>query len=154
MYVHVLVILWPVVYIPCSGFNSAVAPAAEEEGQRSDQPAERVSSLVRVEIDSHVRAKETVEQSLPQAVDIGPFHVNTDNVRLSLARKHKDIARALLDFLVLQLRKETEQVHVRILPPTHSSSVFLYVCTCTYIHVYMCGQWVRCYCRCVCVMLI
>ena len=51
-----------------------------------------------------------VEKSLPQSVDIGPFHVNTDSVRLALAKKHKDITKALLNFLVLQLRKETEQV--------------------------------------------
>ena len=41
---------------------------------------------------------------------IGPFYVNTDSVRVALAKKHKEIARALLDFLVEQLRKDTEQV--------------------------------------------
>ena len=51
-----------------------------------------------------------MEQTLPQSVVIGPFHINTDSVRLALARKHKEIAHALLDFLVKQLRKETEEV--------------------------------------------
>lgn len=53
-----------------------------------------------------------METTLPQSIVIGPFHVNTDSVRLALAKKHKDIVRALLDFLVDQLRKDTEQVHL------------------------------------------
>ena len=52
----------------------------------------------------------TVETALPQSIVIGPFHVNTDLVRLALAKKHKEISRALLEFLVTQLRKETEEV--------------------------------------------
>ena len=84
----------------------------EEDPQQSDQPVERVSTQVKAEIDKHLKGKELVEKSLPQSVDIGPFHVNTDAVRLALAKKHKDIVRALLDFLVLQLRKESEQVRL------------------------------------------
>ena len=80
----------------------------EEDPQ--DQPPERVSSLIKAEIEKHMRGKETVEKSLPHSMDIGPFHINTDSVRLALAKKHKDMVRALLDFLVVQLRKESEQV--------------------------------------------
>ncbi len=53
-----------------------------------------------------------METTLPQSIVIGPFYVNTDSVRLALAKKHKEIARALLDFLVDQLREDTEQVHL------------------------------------------
>ena len=90
------------------------ASPTEDEAQSLDQQptstTERVSSLVRTEIDRHLKGKERVEKSLPQSVDIGPFHVNTDTVRLALAKKHKEIVQALLDFLVVQLRKESEQV--------------------------------------------
>ena len=82
----------------------------EEDPQSLDQPPERISTLVKAEIEKHLKGKETVEQSLPQSMDIGPFHINTDTVRLALAKKHKDIVKALLEFLVLQLRKESEQV--------------------------------------------
>ena len=92
-----------------SGFAVATSPT-EEDPQQSDQPVERVSTQIKAEIDKHLRGKEQVEKLLPQSVDIGPFHVNTDTVRLALAKKHKEIVRALLDFLVLQLRKESEQV--------------------------------------------
>lgn len=94
---------------PPSGFAVASSPT-EEDPQSLDQPPERISTLVKAEIEKHLKGKETVEQSLPQSVDIGPFHINTDTVRLALAKKHKDIVKALLEFLVLQLRKESEQV--------------------------------------------
>ena len=71
---------------------------------------ERVSTQIKAEIDKHLKEKEQVEKQLPQSVDIGPFHINTDTVRLGLAKKHKEIVRALLGFLVLELRKESEQV--------------------------------------------
>ena len=94
-----------------------------------------------------------MEQSLPQSVDIGPFHVNTDTVRLALAKKHKDIVRALLDFLVLQLRKESDQVCVWIIYIYTACNV--YVClysgtslirtplaqcvyVCMYVSMYVC----------------
>lgn len=71
---------------------------------------EKTTVQIRAEIDSHLEGKRKVESSLPQSVVIGPFHVNTDTIRLALAKKHKEIARALLGFLVEQLHKETEQV--------------------------------------------
>ena len=64
------------------------------------------TAQIRAEIDSHLQDKVKIETTLPQFIVIGPFHVNTDSVRLALAKKHRDIARALLDFLVVQLRKE------------------------------------------------
>ena len=70
------------------------------------------TTQIRAEIDSHLQSKVTVENSLPQFIVIGPFHVNTDSVRLAIAKKHHDLARALLDFMVVQLRKETEEVRM------------------------------------------
>ena len=71
---------------------------------------ERSTAQIRAEIDSHLQGKARVESSLPQSIVIGPFHVNTDAVRMALAKKHRDLARALLQFMVEQLRKESEQV--------------------------------------------
>ena len=65
---------------------------------------------IRAEIDSHLAGKVRVESTLPQSIVIGPFYVNTDSVRLALAKKHKDIAKALLEYLVTALHKETEEV--------------------------------------------
>lgn len=109
-----------------SGFAVASTPT-EEDPQSGDQPTERVSSLVKTEIEKHIQGKETVEKALPHSVDIGPFHINTDTVRLALAKKHKDIVRSLLDFLVLQLRKESEQV-----------LYYNQLCINIHIHVHVC----------------
>ena len=105
-----------------SGFSAATSPS-EDDPQSLDQPPERVSTLVKTEIEKHLKGKERVEKSLPQSVDVGPFHINTDSVRLALAKKHKEIVRALLEFLVLQLRIESEQVN----PLLMSSYVLLHL---------------------------
>ena len=78
--------------------------AAEGEGIKSQVQ-------IRAEIDHHLKEKSRVESVIPQNIIIGPFFVNADIVRLALGRKHKDIAQALLKYLVDSLRKETEQVH-------------------------------------------
>ena len=65
------------------------------------------TTKIKAEIDSHLEKKATVESTFPQSIIIGPFLVITDTVRVALAKKHKDITRALLDFLVETLRKET-----------------------------------------------
>ena len=78
-----------------------------EEGKTADE--------IKAEIDVHIKEKERIEATLPQSITISAFHVNTDSVRLALAKKHKDITKALLDLLVEQLRKETEEVHVLVI---------------------------------------
>ena len=61
-------------------------------------------------IDQHLQEKEKVETTIPQAITIGPFHVNTDVVRLALSKKHREVARALLNFLAKTLHKQAEHV--------------------------------------------
>ena len=63
-----------------------------------------------------------MESLIPQNIIIGPFFVNTDLVRLALGRKHKDIALALLKYLVDSLREETVQVRKAF------SSMFIFSC--------------------------
>lgn len=81
--------------------------AAEGEGIKSQVQ-------IRAEIDHHLKEKTRVETVIPQNIVIGPFFVNTDLVRLALGRKHKDVAQALLKYLVDSLRKETEQVIILV----------------------------------------
>lgn len=71
---------------------------------------EQTTAQIRTKIDEHLKDKAVIESSLPQSITIGPFYINTDSVRLALAKKHKDIAKALLDHLVDRLRKDTEKV--------------------------------------------
>ena len=68
------------------------------------------SGQIKVLIDQHLKQKEEVESSIPQAIVIGPFHINTEVVRLALSKKHKDIAQALLNFLAKTLHKQAEHV--------------------------------------------
>lgn len=77
--------------------------ASEAEGMKSQVQ-------IRAEIDHHLKEKARVESLIPQNIIIGPFFVNTDIVRVALGRKHKDIAQALLKYLVDSLRKETVEV--------------------------------------------
>lgn len=73
---------------------------------------EKTQLQIRSEIDKHLEEKAKVENTIPQNIIIGPFFVNTDLTRLALAKKHKDIATALLHFLATSLHKITEEVHI------------------------------------------
>ena len=95
-------------HIDESRYNSLTSIHTTFRGFAAEE--EKTTSQIRAEIDSHLEGKKKVESTLPQSVVIGPFYVNTDIVRVALAKKHKEIARALLDFLVEQLQKDTEQV--------------------------------------------
>ena len=80
--------------------------AGEEEEQQKTQVE------IRAEIDQHLKDKVKVETTIPQHIIIGPFYINTDTTRLALAKKHKDIALALLSYLAESLHKITEEVGV------------------------------------------
>lgn len=73
---------------------------------------EKTQVQIRAEIDQHLKDKAKIESVVPQNIIIGPFFINTDPTRLALAKKHKDIASALLSFLANSLRKITEEVCV------------------------------------------
>ena len=70
----------------------------------------KTQAQIRAKIDQHLQDKATVEVTVPQHIIIGPFYINTDSTRLALAKKHKDIALALLEYLANSLRKITEEV--------------------------------------------
>lgn len=72
----------------------------------------KTQTEIRAAIDQHLREKAKVEATLPQSIIIGPFHINTDSTRIALAEKHRDIATALLQYLVVSLQQITEEVIV------------------------------------------
>ena len=71
---------------------------------------EHTSVEIKQLIDTHLKAKTTVESTLPQQIIIGPFFINVDSIRTALAKKNKDMATALLDFLAKKLRKDADGV--------------------------------------------
>lgn len=61
-------------------------------------------------IDHHLQAKADIESALPQYLVIGAFYINVDSVRMAIANKHKDMAKSLLQYLALKLRKDADKV--------------------------------------------
>lgn len=51
-----------------------------------------------------------VETTLPQFITVGPFYINVESVRTAISKKHKEVARALLDFLAKKLRQDADKV--------------------------------------------
>ena len=92
-----LFLLHPFCIIICSDFA--------EEGEEMKSQVQ-----IRAEIDYHLQEKSRVEAAIPQNLVIGAFFVNTNIFRLALGRKHRDIAQALLKYLVDSLRQETDTV--------------------------------------------
>ena len=57
-----------------------------------------------------MKEKEILEDSLPSTVVIGPFWVNTDQVKQKLCKKRKELSLAVLDLLARKLRKQADDV--------------------------------------------
>lgn len=77
---------------------------------RSHTHAEQTSQEVKKEVEQHLKEKERLEHSLPSSIVIGPFFVRVEAVRQALSKKRKALANALLDLLVLKLRKQVDDV--------------------------------------------
>lgn len=77
---------------------------------RSHTHAEQTSQEVKKEVEQHLKEKERLEHSLPSSIVIGPFFVRVEAVRQALSKKRKALANALLDHLVLKLRKQVDDV--------------------------------------------
>ncbi|XP_048258404.1 dynein axonemal heavy chain 1-like isoform X3 [Haliotis rufescens] len=63
---------------------------------------------VKKEVEMHLQEKEILEQALPSNIIIGPFWVNTENVRQALSKKRKNLSNAVLELLARQLRKQAD----------------------------------------------
>ena len=71
---------------------------------------ERSASEVKQEIERHLKDKETLENSLPSSIVIGPYWISTEGVRQALAKKRKALANAVIDLLAKKLRKQADMV--------------------------------------------
>ncbi|KAI3369512.1 hypothetical protein L3Q82_007723 [Scortum barcoo] len=75
---------------------------------KSHMRAEQTSQEVKKEVEQHLKEKELLEHSLPSSIIIGPFAVRVEAVRQALSNKRKALASAILDHLVLKLRKQVD----------------------------------------------
>ena len=62
------------------------------------------------EIERHLQDKETLENSLPSSIVIGPYWISTEGVRQALAKKRKALANAVIELLAKKLRKQADMV--------------------------------------------
>ncbi|TMS18883.1 Dynein heavy chain 1, axonemal [Larimichthys crocea] len=68
--------------------------------------AEQTSQEIKKEVEQQLKDKELLDHSLPSSIVIGPFIVRVEDVRNALSKKRKALAHAILDQLVLKLRKQ------------------------------------------------
>ena len=71
---------------------------------------DKTVNQIRAEIDMQLKEKENIEKTLPQNIVIGPFYVNCDTIRQALSKKRKELANALLEYVVSRLKKKSEEV--------------------------------------------
>lgn len=77
---------------------------------RSFTSEEKTTAQVKAEIDRFLREKSAIESSFPVGVVVGPFHVVVEGLRIQLARKCRELATALLEFMVKKLREESAEI--------------------------------------------
>lgn len=105
---------------------------------REFSEGEHTSLQIKQFIDEHLRLKAHVEATFPQYITIGPFYINVDTVRTGLAKKHKDISQALLDFLATKLRRDADMVwysYIITFLYTIMDNLAIFMCT-TYMYLY------------------
>ena len=91
--------------------------------------ADKTVNQIRVEIDMQLKEKENIEKTLPQNIVIGPFYVNCDTIRQALSKKRKELANALLEYVVSRLKKKSEEV----------SHCIIHQCECVYVSLAIMG---------------
>ena len=57
-----------------------------------------------------MQEKEVLESVIPSNIVIGPFWVNTENVRQALSKKRKALSNAVLELLAKKLRQQADGV--------------------------------------------
>ncbi|KAL3881803.1 hypothetical protein ACJMK2_028195, partial [Sinanodonta woodiana] len=63
---------------------------------------------VKLEVEMHLLEKDVIEQTIPSSIVIGPFWINTEQVRQALSKKRKNLSNAVLELLARQLRKQAD----------------------------------------------
>ena len=69
----------------------------------------------KTEIEVLLQKKDEIENILPSSLIIGPFLVNTENVRQNLSKKYKALASSMLDSLAKKLRKQADDVRIKLI---------------------------------------
>uniref|UniRef100_A0A8C9M054 Dynein axonemal heavy chain 1 n=1 Tax=Piliocolobus tephrosceles TaxID=591936 RepID=A0A8C9M054_9PRIM len=77
---------------------------------KSYQTQDLLAQEVREVVLTHLQEKEILDSSLPSSIIIGPFYINTDNVKQSLSKKRKALATSMLDILAKNLHKEVDSI--------------------------------------------
>lgn len=62
------------------------------------------------EISLHLRMKANLEVTLPTSIQIGPFLINTETMKVFLVTKRQDLATKLIDLLLDKLKTETQLI--------------------------------------------
>ena len=65
---------------------------------------------MKVEIDKYLKEKSHIESTFPPTIVVGPFYVLVDTLRVQLGKKCKELARALLEYMVQRLKVETDEI--------------------------------------------
>ncbi|KAM9362199.1 LOW QUALITY PROTEIN: dynein axonemal heavy chain 1 [Symphorus nematophorus] len=84
--------------------NSEIETLLESHTQ-----AEQTSQELKKEVEQHLKDKERLENSLPSSIVIGPFIVRVEPVRQALSNKREALAKAVLNHLVVKLRKQVDE---------------------------------------------
>ena len=71
---------------------------SEDERNELNKPDLNVNELRRM-AEEHLQAKLSVEDAIPEIIDVGAYHVSCQNVRRLLADKHQETATKLLDLV-------------------------------------------------------
>ncbi|BHF69813.1 Dynein heavy chain 1, axonemal [Sparganum proliferum] len=64
---------------------------------------------VKQEVERQLEEQQKIEDRMPCTIVIGPFLVNVEPLRARLMKKRNDMAKAMLDLLARQLRKEADK---------------------------------------------
>lgn len=70
---------------------------------------------VKQEVEMHLKEKDIIEATIPGNILIGPFWVNTENVKQTLSKKRKNLSNAMLELLARKLRNQADDVNQFIL---------------------------------------
>ncbi len=79
---------------------------------RAYEAQTHTAAEVKAEVEMHLKEKVIIESILPSNITIGPFYVNTDNVRQALCKKRKALSNAVLELLARKLRTQADEVSI------------------------------------------
>lgn len=80
---------------------------------------------VKQEVEMHLKEKDIIEATIPGNIVIGPFWVNTENVKQTLSKKRKNLSNAMLELLARKLRNQADDVRALICKVIYFYSNFI-----------------------------